>query len=139
MGMNKREVTIHPFGVDVAIITGDSVRSCVDIYNERYEPKINDPDNTIRVNTSAICVFDFDDDGFPVCMMVIPYDTKDEIIVHECFHMIMHVARDKRCVWSDDSDEWYAYCLKNFYKDVKEVVQDEKAKAKENTGSQSVD
>lgn len=120
--MRSKDITIHPFGTVVKLCSGKSVNDILMTWNEKYTPHHDLSINDMKVGTNGCVLKIPDKDGLLCFALMLEDNCTDEVIVHEVFHLVMHLANFKGCEWSEESDEWYAYCVKNTFIQVQQFI-----------------
>lgn len=117
--MVDKKIKIKPFDCDVLIIIDKSIKDGLDNYNKFYKIKHTEDSNEhLNTNGMFMCLVE---DGLVYYTLFLKEKSDIGIIVHECFHAVMSIAKQKGCIWDDNSDEWYAYCLKETFNDVMKI------------------
>lgn len=120
--VNKVKVqftTVEPFGVQLAIIKGDSISDCKS-YLKRYKSTIKGTEKNKHCN--GFYWRFTGDNKKEYCSILLTNDIPDNeihgVIAHESFHAIMDIADSRGCYWNSGSNEWYAYALDRLIRDI---------------------
>jgi hypothetical protein len=115
-----KEIEIAPFGAFVRVVMGETIPKILAYMEENFEPGPGIKAEEFQHANGAVLRIDVD--GLFFWAILFEDGTSDEVIVHEVFHLVMKLADTKGCIWSNESDEWYAYCIKDTYKKVKDAI-----------------
>ena len=115
------EITIQPFDTKVRVLIADTIDEALTYWEENLTPSFN-MDKTPYLNLNGMFLYKQDVDGINYYGLVLRGDCFEKTIVHEIFHLVMKIADDKGCSWSNESDEWYAYCLALVWEDVTSLM-----------------
>lgn len=114
------EITVQPFGTKVRVLIGETIREALEYWEENLTPTHNlDID---RYSDADGIVIRIVHEGLFHYGIVLAEDAPDSSIVHETFHLVMKIADHKGASWSEDSDEWYAYCQGLMYDDIMSLL-----------------
>lgn len=105
-----KRFTIHceVFKVDHFVQFGGTVQSAVDEYCKRVNKRSWTVDDDDLDAMKGVC---FSSHPLPSCGVWFSEEAEVGTIVHECFHLVHHVANVKGMKLSNASEEWYAYYL----------------------------
>ncbi len=116
----SEEIIVNPFETRVRVVVSETIEKGLTYWRDNVEPKhgLNISDYikanglTLRMVNDGVSYY-----GIILCLSS-PYST----IAHELFHLVMAVANHKGASWSEESDEWYAYCLSDLWEQVAELM-----------------
>lgn len=123
------EIIVKPFETFVRVVIGDTIPEAIKYWSENIEPKGDlDLNQYLDVNGLTLRIKDNGKYHYGIILSInSPYST----IVHELFHLMMYVADHKGASWSEESDEWYAYCLSDLWEQVALLYDEYKSQQKE--------
>jgi hypothetical protein len=117
--MRYCDITVSPFNVELRILIGESIPILLKEWDERFEPRHSIKPESYNIADGL--VLKVEEDGTSYYGMLLIENTRPGIIIHEIFHMVMKIANDKGAIWSEESDEWYAYCIQDVYEKIMNV------------------
>lgn len=112
----SEEITVNPFEAKVRVVIGKTLEEGLKYWSENIEPK-HDLDISSFTGTNGL-MLQLKKDGLQHYGLILFLNSPYSTIAHELFHLMMHVADEKGCTWSEESDEWYAYCLSDLWEQV---------------------
>ena len=120
------ELEVKPFEFVIHVSVAKDMKSAINLANKKAKHKKKDRIIYEKSDKTCSGIFHIDSKGYHHIFLRYNSDIHD--LVHESFHAVMRVARDKGAKWSFSSDEFYAYSLGSFtqslmdkFYDIKEV------------------
>lgn len=115
MGRMKRGVVqIHPFRLNVGVMVGNP-RSCVEHLYKKY--KMGECTSRITKTCEGAFLVDVNR-GVYSLMFKGDKTVALDVVTHECFHVMLHVAELAGDPICSATSEAYAYCIGYFVNDV---------------------
>lgn len=114
--MITTKIIVQPFNTEILVMKGITVEHCLKEYNKRFLPKCNGKNSIYKHDFGGVLIIN--KDNLLYWALILTDKQNVGSIVHECFHLIMRLAKSKGCVWSEDSDEFYAYSLTQLVNEV---------------------
>jgi len=98
------------------------LEDCKKYWEESLIPKYEeDTFEDINFSSSGGLLASVMKDNLRYFFLILTRGVDRGVIVHECFHLIMEIAEDRGTFWNNYTDEWYAYCLEDAYRQVEKI------------------
>jgi hypothetical protein len=112
----SEDITVNPFEVNVHVVIGETLEEGLKYWSENIEPKHDLDINSYKDSNGLM--LRIVNEGIHHYGVILFLNSPYSTILHELFHLMMNVANDKGASWSEESDEWYAYCLSDLWEQV---------------------
>lgn len=112
--VKSETIFVRPFNVEVRVLIGETIEECQNYWDKNMTPLYDEGlfEKYSNANGMSITMIR---DGFPYHSLILLTEIDLDVIVHECFHLIMGIANMKGCKWSHKSDEFYAYMIQDTF------------------------